>query len=159
MIRNNEFLNVSHAFLVQSFAANSGCENSRARPLDNVLIEGNLARYTETFRPSAQFMLINEGGDSPGEYAENITIRNNTAISTDALQCLQYEAGYAGTSSPPGTIEFSGNRCVGDPDYAAILLDNRLPQQHQNFVIRANSIEGINSGGKLNVRTYGRCDV
>jgi hypothetical protein len=154
VIRNNEFHNISHAVLVQGYAAGSGCENGRARSVDDVLVENNVAKYTESFQPSAEFVIIEAGGDSPGEHPENITVRNNVAVSTSELNCLKYQVGYRGGSSPPGTIEFSGNRCVGAPDYAAIFIDDYPHEQHQSFIVKNNSIEGIPpSSWRSNVRT------
>ena len=149
-IRNNTFIDYAVTLNLQA-SADGACENSVARPVDDIVFDRNrsIANRAMSFAPV--FVSLSDGGsaDSPNESFNDVTVTNNFFFAADGYQnCLAYTGGN-NSGSQPGQIVWANNTCHGymnRPGWGAIDVADEHPFVHQDFVIANNIVSGLNSG-------------
>ena len=78
-----EVFDGARAFDVQAAAGGSGCEDSDARTVDDILVEKNIVSFSRQFGyGNNEFAKVEAGGDTNGETLENLTIQDNIVTSS-----------------------------------------------------------------------------
>ncbi|MEM1178604.1 MAG: hypothetical protein AAGM22_09680 [Acidobacteriota bacterium] len=159
LVRNNEVIDHKLPFRIKGFSADA-CNNAAARSVDDVVFDSNIVRNSyEPYRTGDQGVRIEPGGNSAGEWIEDVEITNNIMGSDFGWEAAIWS--YAGhdSQSPPGTFLIANNTFYGDINrHAAIVLghiegpDQNFP--HPSYVIENNIIGGFTPDDEADIAIY-----
>ncbi len=125
VIRNNEIIDFNSPIELTPDSAFCG---STSRPIDRIVIDGNLIRHPTPGRIFDHGIHLEPGGaDYPGQHIRNVLITNNMISSVAGLEsCIIVDTGSehveAGLDDIPGTVEVIHNTCWGPITQGAGLL-------------------------------------
>ncbi|MEM8997728.1 MAG: hypothetical protein AAGF23_23295, partial [Acidobacteriota bacterium] len=133
MVRNNEIIDHKLPFRIKGFSADA-CNNSIARSVDDIVFDSNIVRNRyEPYRTGDHGVRIEPGGNSFGEWIEDVRITNNYMSSDTGWEAAVWSyAGHDG-QSPPGQIVIANNTFYGDINRHAAIVLGHIEGSEQNF--------------------------
>lgn len=150
LVRNNLIINYKQAIGVDGYEAGY-CDNETARTVDDVVFDANIYFNDFEWGWGHHAVIIGEGGNSPGETIEDVTISNNFFYTANRIETWFFLAGGNSHGTNPGTVAIVGNTCVGTSRrFGALAIGNpdsgnfRYP--HQHYIIRNNVFTGLDPG-------------
>ena len=136
------------------------CDNEAARTVTDVVLDANTYYNDFVWGWGHHLVIIGEGGDSPGETIEDVTISNNLFYSASPqLESCFYLAGGNSAGNNPGTIAVINNTCVSESRRFALLVigdpdGGNDPYPHEHYIIKNNLFAGLGSGQANVQATY-----
>jgi hypothetical protein len=148
LIRNNLVVDFKVFVKAQGWA-DGYCDQSAARPVDKVRIEGNQVRNGyEPWTSGDLGVYVSEGGPNAGEVVGDLSITGNVIASSQGLEACFWLKGGNGARMPPGRVVIARNTCAVDINrHAFLVLGNAEGRQpaypHRDVEVVDNVFTGL----------------
>lgn len=160
VIRNNEVRDYKNTLDVQGYAETFCDGLGIARPVDQVVFDGNIVRNTYAPWLFGDYGIrIKDGGAVAGESVGSVTISNNFFSSTVGWESAIWSFPGHQTLPLSGTIVIANNTFYGDINrHGAVVIGNvegsDQPFVQQHYIIKNNLFAGLGTNDHNVVTTY-----